>query len=222
MMGGETAGSGAAGEAAGPEGAPRAGTPNPGTPNLGAAQLPGPSGIGTGVAFDWALCAELIIVAVLFLAGRNALASPGMGTGMGMGMRGAMGMSRGLMLASAVALLVVSVPIFLQGEGLRRGRRWAWIIQVIFNALLIPVGLVSLPGAIAHVGPGHFGDLVVALVESVVSGVLVWLLLRPNTRAWVGTVTARAASARHSGRWIAWIVLYAIIGGAAIALNASY
>jgi hypothetical protein len=198
MMGGETASGGAtSSEAAGSAGAPRP----------GAAGLPGPSGIGTGVAFDWALCAELIILAILFLAGQRPLA---------------MDMSRAAVAASGVALLAVSVPIFLQGEGLRRGRRWAWIIQVIFNALLIPVGLVSLPGAVARVGSGRFGDLVVALVESVVSGTLLFLLLRPNTRAWVGSVSAREASARHGGRWLVWMVVYAIIGGAAIALNAYY
>lgn len=169
---------------------------------------PGPSGIGTGVTFDWAISAELLILAGLYLAGLNPLGTGALGSG--------------LRALAIIGLVIGALPTVALGEALRRGRRWAWTLQIVFNALLVPVGIVGLPEAISSAGTGHFSGLVRSFVETVISAVLIWLLVRPSTRAWVGTVSSQDAAARHSGVWIGQIAVGAVIGGAAIALGAYY
>jgi hypothetical protein len=160
------------------------------------------------VAFDWAISAELLILAGLFAGGLNPLGADALGPG--------------LRAEIVVGLVIVAVPTFALGEALRRGRHLAWAVQIVFNAVLVPVGIVGLPESIRLVGTGHFSGLVRSFVETVISAVLIWLLARPNTRAWVRTVSPQAAAARHSGVWIAQIVVFAVIGGASIALGAYY
>ncbi|GAC1455120.1 MAG: hypothetical protein PVSMB4_15690 [Ktedonobacterales bacterium] len=168
----------------------------------------GPRGIGTAVAFDWALAVQLLTDAVL--AALGMLPTTGRQV------------SAGARLPLVAGLLLAAVLMVVQGEALRRGRRLAWLLQMAFNALLVLDGLVELPRTVAALQVGHVGQLLRAVVLLVVSPLLVWLLSRASTRTWVATTTVRAAAARHGGRWIAWIAVCAVIGGLAIAFAPYY
>ena len=169
----------------------------------------GPGGIGTGVAFAWALSVQTVINAVSFV--------PGVGPGALLA-----GQPIGLRLAAALLGVVFAGVVFTQGEALRRGRRVAWIIQIAANALLVLFGLTVVPGAVTSLGKGRVGDLVVAVVLLIVSPLIVWLLTRKRTRAWIASVSSAEARARHGGTWLLWIALWAIIGGTAIAFAGYY
>ena len=173
------------------------------------AAVKGPGGIGTGVAFDWALSVQIVIDGVCFL----------LGVGPGRTMAG-----QPLLIRVVLALLSVLVAaiVFTQGEALRRGRRIARIIQIVANSLLVIVGLVNLPGLPSSLQQRQFGSLVVEVVLLIVSPLIVWLLTRKRTRLWFGSVTSAEARARHGGRWLFWMVVYAIIGGAAVAFASYY
>jgi hypothetical protein len=168
----------------------------------------GPRGIGTGVAFDWALAVQLLTDAGL--AAFGVLPTTGRQ------------MSAGARPPLVAGLLVAAALVAAQGEALRRGRRVAWLLQVAFNTLLVLDGLAELPRTITALQVGHVGQLLREVVLLVVSPLLVWLLTRPDTRTWVKTTTASAASARHGGRWIVWIAGCAVIGGVAIAFASKY
>ncbi len=191
--------------ASGPDEANASATP--GQPSLK------PGGIGTGVAFDWALAVQIVTDGFFFLSATFVGSS-------------LVGKPLAVRLALALASLVAAALIFAQGEALRRGRRVARIIQMVANALLVVVGLVNLPGLITALTRGHIvgniGSLVVELVLLVLSPLIVWLLTRKRTRDWFATTTSAEARARHSGRWLFWMALYAIIGGLAVAFANYY
>lgn len=168
----------------------------------------GPRGIGTGVTFDWALAVQLLIGAIT-----TALGIPSASDGHA---------SIGLRVGLAAAFIVAAALVTAQGEALRRGRRVAWRLQVAFNALLVLDGLGELPRTLAALQVGHVGQLAREIVLLIISPLLVWLLTRPSTRAWVNTTTASAAATRHGGRWIVQIALFAVISGAAIAFAPYY
>ncbi len=170
---------------------------------------PGPRGIGTGVVFDWALVVQILIDGVFYA----------LGTGPGSAMAGK---PLGLRLAIVPLTLLAAAIVFTQGEALRRGRRVAWIIQIVANALLVINGLIGIPGTITSLGKLRFGDLSYTIVLVIISALIVWLLTRPSTRAWIGSTTSAEARARHGGSWLFWIALWAIIGGAAIAFAGYY
>lgn len=168
-----------------------------------------PGGIGTGVAFDWGLCVQLLIDGAFFFLGvgpASALAGQPFATRLAAGL--------GSVLAAAL--------VFTQGEALRRGRRVARIIQIVANSLLTLVGLAQLPGLVPSLQAGQFSALVVEGILLIASPLIVWLLTRQRTRAWFASTTSAEARARHSGRWLFWMALYAIVGGAAVAFASYY
>jgi hypothetical protein len=174
-----------------------------------AAVVKGPGGIGTGVAFDWALGVQIVIDGVFFL----------LGVGPGSTMAGQPLVAR---LALALGSLVAAALLFTQGEALRRGRRIARIIQIVANSLLILLGLSNLPDLLPSLKQGHVSSLVVEVILLVVNPLIVWLLTRKRTRLWFATVTSAEARARHGGRWLLWMALYAVVGGAAVAFASYY
>jgi len=169
----------------------------------------GPGGIGTGVVFDWALAVQILIEGAFFA----------LGTGPGSALADK---SVGLRLALVPLSLLAAAILFIQGEALRRGRRVAWMIQIVANALLVIAGLLGIPDTITSLEKPRFGGLVTTLVLVIISPLIVWLLTRKRTRAWIGRVSSAEARARHSGTWLVWIALWAIIGGAAIAFAGYY
>ncbi|HST88013.1 MAG TPA: hypothetical protein VLJ14_06500 [Ktedonobacterales bacterium] len=170
----------------------------------------GPAGIGTAVAFDWALAAQIVIVGLSVLVG----AGPGsLGAGRPIALR---------VLAAVLSVALAALP-FALGEAMRRGRQMAWVVQLVFNSLLPLTGLVQIPAAIDALGHGQFGLLVREVVVLLVSPLIVWLLTRPRTRAWLARTTSAEARARHgSARWLVSIAVIALLGGAAIAFDGLY
>ncbi len=118
--------------------------------------------------------------------------------------------------------LIAAVPCFLLGEGIRRGFRPARPLQVALNALLAIAGIVTLPSTIADVRGGHYSGIVRSAILLIASPAIVWLLTRPQTRDWFAQTTSAQARARHSGWWLLFIALWAIVGGAAVAFGAGY
>ena len=192
-----------------PSGTARTGT-GTGT-DIGTGTEPrGPAGIGTAVAFDWALAAQIVILGLSVLVGTG----PGsFGAGRPIALR---------VLAAALSVALAALP-FALGEAMRRGRHMAWVVQLAFNSLLPLTGLAQLPSALDALGHGQRGPLVREVVVLLVSPLIVWLLTRPRTREWLARTTSAEARARHGGaRWLISIAVIAIIGGAAIALDALY
>lgn len=168
-----------------------------------------PGGIGTGVAFDWALSVQLLIDSAFFLSATFAGSDLA-----GKSLAPRLGMALGTVLGAAI--------VFTQGEALRRGRRVARIIQIVANALLTIFGLVKIPDLIQSLKAGQVGTLLVEVVLLVVSPLIIWLLTRTRTRVWFATTTSAQARARHSGMWLFWMAVYAIIGGVAVAFAGYY
>ncbi len=174
---------------------------------VGQRREPGPRGIGTAVAIDWGLTVQFLTLAVLALA-RNT--SPRVAGLSGQWVR----------VAEIPVLLVIAAAFFVQGEALRRGRLLAWRLQVGFNVLLLPLGVFQLVDLLAGIPRGHIQPLSSAIILIIINPIVVWLLTRPSTRAWVRTTTPQAAAARHGGLW--WLVtigFLAVVGGVAVALG---
>lgn len=188
----------------------RSGTARTGAGTGKGTEQQGPAGIGTAVAFDWALAAQIVILGL----------TVALGVGPGSAGAGRPIVLRALALALSVAL--AALP-FALGEALRRGRRMAWVAQLAFNGLLPLTGLAQLPAAIDALGHGQRGLLVREVVVVLVSPLIVWLLTRLRTRDWLERTTSAEARARHgSVRWLVSIAAIAIVGGAAIAFDGLY
>lgn len=171
------------------------------------ARLPGPSGIGTATAFDWAIGFQLVTEAALLAAGRY------MPTGLKMA-PGPLPRAAGV-----VGLLVAAGVVFGFGELMRRGNKPAWALQLILCSATTVAGLVELPGTLGDLQHGHFGNLPTEIALLIVSPGIVALLSRRNTRAWVGRVPSAVARARHSGAWVYGILAWALVGGVLVALG---
>jgi hypothetical protein len=170
----------------------------------------GPRGIGTAVAFDWAIGAELLMVGPLVAVGA-----------LGSAQFAAVGTPA--RLAAGVATVLAAAPLLALGEALRRGVRQARVLQVIFQSALIVYGIVQIPQTLGELQHGHVSGLARTAYLLIVSPLAVWGLTRPQTRAWFATTTSAAARQRHGGvRWLLPIALFAVIGGASIAFAGSY
>src|SRR5260221_11957850 len=104
----------------------------------------GPRGIGTAVAFDWGLAAQMLFVASAYLFGFG----PG-------GMMAGGSVAGGMRAGVAVGAPLAAVPCFLLGGGIRRGFRPARPLQGVLNALLTIPGLGALPTTHADGRGGH-------------------------------------------------------------------
>lgn len=171
------------------------------------ARQTGPHGVGMGVAFDWSLAMQLLIMAPFLIAGSG----PGAAVAQ---------MSRTARIGLGSAAAAVA-PVAL-GESVRRGNRYGWLLQIAFNSLLPISGLLAIPDTISTLRHGHFGDLVRTFVLLIISPLIVAQLTRLASRAWFGHVASAEAQARHGGWWIAGIVAWSIAGGAAIAFAPLY
>lgn len=164
-----------------------------------------PRGIGLGVAFDWATSIELVALAVAQLAGANVAGSFGAGR-------------QGTRLYVALLLLVLALIPFAQGEGLRRGYRWAWLIQLVANSIGAIGGLFTIPGAIASLRSGNAWPLLPTLILVLMSPWIAWRLSRPVTRAWIARADRAEARRRHDGIWLVQTFVGCAIGGILVAL----
>ncbi|MEO7002773.1 MAG: hypothetical protein ABI068_13235 [Ktedonobacterales bacterium] len=166
-------------------------------------------GIGAAVGFDWALMWQFLLMFPFFIAGSG----PG-ATVAHLPLAGR--------IVVALALLIPAAGAWALGEALRRGWRLAWIIQIVFNSALILYGFGSIVPAIDTLRHGLLSGLVRAVVLLIVDPIIVYLLTRPQTRAWLAQTTHAEANARHSGWWIVGTLALALIGGAAIAFGGYY
>lgn len=169
----------------------------------------GPRGIGTAVAFDWGLTAQLVIETPMYALG--------IGPGSAMAtlpLAGRLG-------AAAVVLLCAAIT-FALGEGVRRGRRLVWLFQIALNSVIFLAGFSVLIGAIHDLGQGHVGSFVPALIMLIASPAAAILLASKRTRAWIATTTSAQARQRHGGKWPWLIAIWAIVGGALVAFSGSF
>jgi hypothetical protein len=175
----------------------------------------GPRGIGTAVAFDWAIAAELALYAVVIALG----VGPGADIARQFAPRGGVAL-----VLAALAALLAGAPLFALGEALRRGRELARRLQILFNAALFVAGLILLPEGISGLArTRRFGGLTPPLYMIALSGVILWQLTRPQTHAWFGTVSSGEARRRHGGaRWLLPTVLIAIVGGTSVTFDSLY
>jgi uncharacterized membrane protein HdeD (DUF308 family) len=108
---------------------------------------------------------------------------------------------------------LVAIVLILFGEMVRRGRNWARWIQLVANALLSLVGIFSLVHLYQSVSVGNFWPFVTEIILLIFSPLIVWRLSRPSTARWFRMVTVAEARKRHSGTWVWFIALWAIVGG---------
>ena len=179
-------------------------------PNVEPQAPAGPRGVGTAVAFDWALGAQFLL--------DGACVALGVGPGSGV-----LSGRPGLRILAGIAVCAAAIPCALAGEAMRRGVRPMRSAQIGGNAVLLLGGVVSLPATVAQLRrnglPGHVGGVVHESVLLFADAAIVWLLTRPRTRAWFATTTSTEARARHGGKWVAGVLLTAIASGAIIAFD---
>jgi hypothetical protein len=155
---------------------------------------PEPRGGRIGVAFDWGFGVQLAAMGIATLAGQPIF---------GMEVPRVIGV--GMLGGAGVAYAV--------GEALRRGRGWAWWLQVLGNGGLALGALASLPLTLQAIQQGRPGMLYSQALMLIVSPIEVWLLTRPGSRRWYGHVDSDAARARHGGRWLAGTAGWAVVCG---------
>lgn len=164
-------------------------------------ELPAPQGIGMAVAFDWGLAVQIALVPIFTLFNQSSLPRvPGLNPTLG-----------------TVLLFVIAWPVayglVLFGEMIRSGRNWALRIQIVANALLSLVGIISLPNLYKSITVGNFWPLVTEVILVIFSPLIAWRLSRSSTSHWFKVVTAAEARKRHSGTWVWFIALWGIVGG---------
>lgn len=169
----------------------------------------GPRGIGTAVAFDWGLTAQLTIEAL----------SLALGIGPESAMAGHAPVAR---FGMAALFLVFAAITFALGEGVRRGRRLIWMFQIAINTVIFLAGFPVLISGIQGLGQGQVGGLIPPLIMLTASPAAAILLSSKRTRSWIATTTSAEARKRHGGKWPWLIAIWAIIGGALVAFSGSF
>ncbi|HVB73338.1 MAG TPA: hypothetical protein VNE38_07240 [Ktedonobacteraceae bacterium] len=165
-------------------------------------ELPSPQGIGMSVAFDWGLAVQVFVTPIIttFFNQPGNFKIPGVSSTLG-----------------NILLFVIAWPVAaglaLFGESIRRGRNWALKIQIVANALLSLVGIVSLISLYRSVKAGNFWPIVTEVILVIFSPLIVWRMSRSSTARWFKTVTVAQARKRHGGAWSWLIALWAIVGG---------
>ena len=173
------------------------------------AKKPAPQGIGMAVAYDWGLSVQLLAVPLLPLILPNLARS------------GFMQLPPSILKSSPIPASLVSFLISLPfaagiavfGEGVRRGWRWTRPVQIIFNTLLILLGVITLRDAWQSGRVGNFWPAYTSVLLLIVSPLIAWRLSRPATAQWFKTVTSDEARKRHGGLWPWLILLWSLIGG---------
>ncbi len=174
-----------------------------------AEELPAPQGIGMAVAFDWGLAAQIFftpIISIIF-SQPNPIANSGINP------------TIGKVLFFVIAWPIACIPAFF-GEMVRRGRNWTLRIQIVVNALLALVGIISLINLYQSIRAGNFWPLVTEVILVIFSPLIVWRLSRSSTAHWFKNVTVAEARRRHGGMWVWFIVLWGIVGGVLQAIAA--
>ncbi len=164
--------------------------------------LPQPQGIGMAVAFDWGLAVQILITPFLplFLSGLSFFKSLKLSP------------APTISIASFISLPFAALCV-LFGEGIRRGWRWMRPIQIGLNALGFLGGFALLPRLWQSSRAGNYWPLITAIILLIFSPLIAWRLSRPAIARWFATVSSTEARKRHSGSWLFFIALWAIVGG---------
>ncbi len=158
-------------------------------------ELPGPQGIGMAVSIDWGLAVQMILLPIISLRHPSVTGTSITGT------------------IILIPSLLSSVVFVWFGEMVRRGHNWTRLIQIIFNVLLTLGGLFALISLYQSISKGNFWPIITEIILIIISPLIVWRMTRPATTRWFKTVTVAEARKRHGGKWVAFIALFAIIGG---------
>ena len=150
-----------------------------------------PRGGRIGVAFDWGFGVQMASMGLAALAGLpiSGAAVPRL---------------------AGVGLLGVAAAAFAQGEALRRGRGWAWWLQLAGSSVVTLGGLAGLPAMLQLIQQGRIGMLSPLVLMLLVAPLEIWLLLQPGSRQWYGHVSSEEARARHSGQWMTGTLAWAL------------
>jgi hypothetical protein len=127
---------------------------------------------------------------------------------------------------AALVSFLISLPFAagfaIFGEGIRRGWRWTRPVQIVFNTLLMLLGLFTLRDAWQGSRVGNFWPAYSSVLLLIVSPLIAWRLSRPATAQWFKTVTSGEARKRHGGLWPWLILLWSLIGGLLQAIAAAH
>ena len=182
------------------------------------AKKPAPQGIGMAVAFDWGLTVQLLAGPLLPLVLRNL-------TGSGF-VQLPTSMLKLSPVPAAFVTFLISLPFAagfaVFGEGIRRGWRWTRPVQIVFNTLLILLGIFTLRDAWEGSKVGNFWPAYSSVLLLVISPLIAWRLSRLATARWFKTVTSDEARKRHGGLWPWLILLWGFIGGLLQAIAAAH
>lgn len=177
-------------------------TQEPETSEVAAKELPGPQGIGMAVAFSWGLAVQTALTPIIAIVNQsNSLKIAGLNPLLG----NILFLIVGLIVASCLALF---------GEMVRSGHNWARLVQIVANALLTLDGIFSLFSLYQKVTVGNFWPLITEVILLVFSPLIVWRMTRPRTARWFKAISHAEARERHGGKWVWFIALWAIVGGA--------
>ncbi len=170
------------------------------------AQLPKPLGIGLGVAFIWALGAQMLTgIGLVILFGIH-----------GFSVQHA---ERGMAFVLVVGELVALGLCVALGEGLRSGQKWAWWIMVVLTGVLSLGGLLSIPGTVDALRHHDGWALWSQIILLTLPPFILYRLTQTPTRTWYDRVSTAAARARHgSPAWFVTIIGSAAVGGFLTAL----
>jgi hypothetical protein len=173
--------------------------------NTGLQATSGPQGIGMAVAFDWGLATQFAVTPFLpTILGALGILKP----------------TPSIQIPGVIVALIGTVILAFLGESVRSGRRWARIVQLVFNSLGFLGGVVSLVIGISSILHGHLWSLVTIVILAFISPIIAWRLSRPVTAQWFKMVTAAEARKRHSGAWPWLIFIWSFVGGVLVALSA--
>jgi hypothetical protein len=105
----------------------------------------------------------MIINGIILIAG--GIGGVSVGAVMGIPLIGA---ASGVLVALGIAALIVA-------WGLIKGKGWAWIVTVILSIISIIMSIIAIAG-------GNFG----AVINLVISGVILYYMYRPEVKAYFG------------------------------------
>lgn len=81
----------------------------------------------------------------------------------------------GIGAAIGVIFFIVGIVDLLLGVGCFMGWGWVWVVGVIFTAIGLIIGIVTL-----------FSDWVSGLVSIIISAIILWYLFQPQVKAYFG------------------------------------
>ena len=80
-----------------------------------------------------------------------------------------------LVVIIGIAFIALGIVYFVVAYGLWKGKKWAWTITMIVSVISIIIGIAS-------IATGNVG----AIIQIIISAVVIYYLYRPNVRAFFG------------------------------------